>query len=161
MNAAEKAMLAKKKIEDSKVTDWFHEAQHYHGIFMDKLNAIKAYKQQRNSGIRYYRIGEEITNPGCITVEENACLKKAIKLYKKCAKRGHADSMECLAFIYQDCPGFQNKKKMFKWYLKGAESGNLTCMHNVGVCYQDGAGVKMSYTKAQFWFDKEEQANNG
>ena len=88
-------------------------------------------------------------------------MDQAIKLYKKCAKRGHADSMECLAFIYQDCPGFQNKKKMFKWYLKGAESGNLTCMHNVGVCYQDGAGVKMSYTKAQFWFDKEEQANNG
>lgn len=160
INSAQKALIAKQKAMESKIADWYHEAQHYHGIFMGKLNAII----ERDKQMAAIRATRKIYVPRDlppevepITTEDSANLKKAIKLYEKCAKRGHADSMECLAFIYQDCPGFQDQKKMFKWYLKGAESGSLTCMHNVGVCYQDGLGVKMSYTKAQFWFEKEEQ----
>lgn len=155
MNAAEKAAQAKAKAEESKIIDMFHEAQSYHATYLDKWKKVQAYYddiRRRNGGQIIYFYNPDAPK---ITKEEEKYLKRAIKLYLKCAKAGHADSMECLAFIYQDC--LHDKKKSFKWYKEGAEHGNVTCMHNLGVCYQDGEGVKPSYTKAQYWFEREEQ----
>lgn len=137
MNAAEKAAQAKAKAEESKVIDMFHEAQSYHAFFLDGKAKHPNYWEASS-----YKKAKKV-------------LLKAVKLYEKCAKAGHADSMECLAFIYQDC--LHDKKKAFKWYKAGAEAGNKTCMHNLGVCYQNGEGVKMSYSLAQYWFEREEQ----
>lgn len=137
MNAAEKAAQAKAKAEESKIIDMFHEAQSYHSAYLAE--------KERNKN--YWLASEH--------KKAKKVLSKAVKLYEKCAKAGHADSMECLAFIYQDC--LHDKKKSFKWYKAGAEHGNVTCMHNLGVCYQNGEGVKMSYSLAQYWFEREEQ----
>ena len=57
-------------------------------------------------------------------VEKNK--EKAVKWYRKGAKRGDANAQYNLGRMYEKGDGVEkNKEKAVEWYQKGAEQGNI------------------------------------
>lgn len=147
MNAAEKAAKVREEARESKITDMYREA-------------LKAYNCVREIEERNRKRLTNRSKMISISDREQAAYLRAAKLFAKCAKKGHVESMECLADMYFNGPFIVNSKKAFKLYKRGAELGSVICMNGLVRCYQSGRGIKPSYTLAQHWLERAEQEKN-
>lgn len=151
MNAAEKAANVREEARESKIIDMYREA-------LIAYNRVR--DDQRENRERLSKRKKMITHSHAYYEKQEAEWLKAIKLFSKCAKKGHLESIECLADMYYNGPYVCNWKKAFKYYKKGAELGSVICMHGLAECYERGRGVKSSYTLSEHWLKREEQEKN-
>lgn len=141
MNAAEKALQAKNREREMRIEEMFKQAEEYHaqyhpdagwydeGTLASKIERAK-FKKASASG-----------------------LKNALKLYEKCAKEGHVESMERLAFIYEE-QSYDLKKSIF-WRRQAAEHGSLDSMQYLAEAYENGySGFIQSETTAKNWQER-------
>merc|ERR1711865_1320546 len=82
--------------------------------------------------------------------------KKAVELYEKAAKRGHANAQYNLGVSYdQGIHGLtQSSKRAIEYYTLAAEQGHEKAQFNLGNMYADGNGIEQSYSKAREWWTK-------
>lgn len=137
MNAAEKAAFMKRTEQQRKIEAIFVEAQKWHGEY--------------NPNAFYYNEGtlRDTIRIAAAEKKSQTAKKKAIKLYEKCAKMGHVESMECLLTLYGD------GKEYRKWLLVGAEHGSIKCMKELIDKYKYGyGGMVQSETTAKKWEER-------
>ena len=95
---------------------------------------------------------EEIYNEGVnFYTEKN--FEKAIYLFEKAAKEGHADAQCGLAICYYNGEGIkQDYEQAFNWWKKAAVQGDAYAQHWLAICYYNGNGVKQDYEQAFNWW---------
>jgi hypothetical protein len=67
-------------------------------------------------------------------------LGKAIRLFRKAAKQGHAEAQLYMGNCYQFGQGVFafDHEKAIEWYLKSAKQGNAAAYYYLGTCYEWG-----------------------
>ncbi len=97
---------------------------------------------------------EEIYNEGVnFYTEKN--FEKAIYLFEKAAKEGHADAQCGLAICYYNGEGIkQDYEQAFNWWKKAAEKGDTDAQYGLAICYYNGEGVKQNNEQAFNWWKK-------
>ena len=82
--------------------------------------------------------------------------KKAFKILKKLAKKGHAIAAGELGVLFKYGIGCRlNFNRARKWFKKGAELGNDKAAYSLGYLYLKGFGdIEQHYGKAVKWFEK-------
>ena len=95
--------------------------------------------------------------------EEN--YKEAAVLYRKAAKRGHADTQSWVGSWYEwgDYGDVEKDyKKAVEWYRKSAEQGNDFGQYKLGKMYFKGKGVSKDYsTAAALYLQSAKQGHAG
>lgn len=128
MNAAEKALQAKNREQEARIMKVFEEAHMY------RKESIEWYDDDSNA---HYDA-------------RKSAFKKAVKLFTKCAKSGHVESMECLGDLYY-YGSFDQRKSAF-WYEQAAVQGSVRGMKELIWRYESGyGGVVKSEAMALKW----------
>jgi TPR repeat protein len=79
--------------------------------------------------------------------------KKAVELYKKAVKYGHAKAQHNMGEMHYYGWGVQQSfEKAFIWWEKSAEQGNMPSMYHIACMYEDGEGVERDNEKAKKWW---------
>ncbi|MCK5385280.1 MAG: sel1 repeat family protein [Alphaproteobacteria bacterium] len=106
-------------------------------------------KAQFKVGVKY-SLGEDVPQDS----------DKAVKWYKKAAKKGEPLAQNNLAALYmkgkdKDGKGVaKDVKKGLTWYKKAAEQGSTVALNNLAVHYLTGTGVPQDTDKAVEYFTK-------
>ncbi len=74
---------------------------------------------------------------------------KALDLFFRAAKQGHAKSMTDIGWMHENGFGTQkNDKVALQWYEKAAEKGESMAFNNLGWMYTQGKTISQDYNKA-------------
>lgn len=87
----------------------------------------------------------------------NQDFAKAVKMWKKAAKKGHVKAMFSLGYCYANGVGVdQDYDKAKEWYLMAAEENNADAQYNLGLLYvQDKINDEPDgRNPAEHWFRK-------
>lgn len=78
---------------------------------------------------------------------------KAVKWFKKAAKKGHGEALFYTAESYETGNGSpKSMKNALKWYRKAAEQGHVKAYLRLGIFSCTGKGVEQNYAKAvELW----------
>ena len=80
---------------------------------------------------------------------------KAVKMWKKAAKKGHVKAKFSLGYCYANGVGVEKDIEEAKqWYLEAAEQGNADAQYNLGLIYLSGERNTETITKAIEMFEK-------
>ncbi|KAH8054148.1 hypothetical protein JL720_14519 [Aureococcus anophagefferens] len=78
-------------------------------------------------------------------------MKKAMKLYRAAADRGHAFGQSRLGgFLYSA----ENFEEAFRYYTLAADQGIADAETGLGCCYHNGEGTEVDLGKARYWFER-------
>ncbi|EGB02852.1 hypothetical protein AURANDRAFT_14748, partial [Aureococcus anophagefferens] len=77
--------------------------------------------------------------------------KKAERLYRAAADRGHPDAQCNLAFLLDSEEKYE---EAFPYYALSADQGYTRAEHNLGCCYTLGKGTEVDLGKARYWFER-------
>lgn len=78
--------------------------------------------------------------------------RRAKKIYRIAAERGHAESQFRLGVIYYNLNSVPNKVNAVKWFKMAAEQGNIRSNNYLGICYERGDGVAKNPEKAVYYY---------
>lgn len=141
MNSAEKALQAKNREREMRIEETFKQAEENLAL---------------HDGFDGWYMGETLSDRIKFNKNKKAAqagLKNAIKLYEKCAKEGHIESMERLAYIYSEQT--YDQKKSSYWHQQAAEHGSIESMEYLADCYENGYfGFVQSEATAQKWKER-------
>ncbi|KAF9434731.1 Heat shock 70 kDa protein 12A [Entomortierella beljakovae] len=85
---------------------------------------------------------------------------KALELYSRAAKQGHAGAQINLGSMYENNRGVpKNLSIALGLYYKAASSGNSNAQFKLGTMFANGTGVERDYSRAAQWYLK--SANQG
>lgn len=143
MNSAEKALQAKNREREMRIEETFKQAEENLALY-ERFKACLFWDiESLADKIRFKKKETEAKNG----------LKNAIKLYEKCAKEGHVESMERLAYIYSEQT--YDQKKSSYWHQQAAEHGSIESMEYLADCYENGYfGFVQSEATAQKWKER-------
>lgn len=80
---------------------------------------------------------------------------KAVKMWKKAAKKGHAKAEFSLGYCYANGVGVEKDvEEAMVWYHEAAEQGDADAQYNLGLLYIDGADDSAKFEKAAEMFQK-------
>ena len=86
---------------------------------------------------------------------ENKEYEKAVKVFSKLAKKGHAEAQSYLGLCYAKGDGVPKSfSDAVQWFSKSAEQGYAIAQFYLGWCYANGDGVPKSYSDAVKWWSK-------
>ncbi len=75
--------------------------------------------------------------------------KKAVKYYKRAAKKGHTKAQVNLGYCYKNGEGIERSiPNAMKWYQKAADAGEIYAVVNLAKAYRNGIGFPQDKTKA-------------
>jgi TPR repeat protein len=77
--------------------------------------------------------------------------KKAMKLYRAAADRGHAFAQNNLGILLASEEKFE---EAFRYFALAANQGFTAGETNLGLCYRDGDGTEVDLGKARYWFER-------
>ena len=77
--------------------------------------------------------------------------KKAERLYRAAADRGHAVAQTGLA-LFLDSEG--RHEEAFRYYALAANQSYTFAETHLGLCYRDGEGTEVDLGKARYWFER-------
>jgi TPR repeat protein len=77
--------------------------------------------------------------------------KKAERLFRAAADRGHAVAQDKLAFLLD---AEKKHEEAFRYYALAADQGYTYAETNLGCCYRDGEGTEVDLGKARYWFER-------
>ena len=77
--------------------------------------------------------------------------KKAERLFRMAADRGHAVAQTNLAFLLDSQEKFE---EAFRYYTLAANQGETVAELNLGGCYTLGRGTEVDLGKARYWFER-------
>ena len=77
--------------------------------------------------------------------------KKAERLYRAAADRGHAVARNNLGFLLDS---EKKHEEAFRYYALAADQGYTAGETNLGFCYRDGEGTEVDLGKARYWFER-------
>ena len=96
---------------------------------------------------KWYREGYQLFN------QEK--YEKALELFVKAGKMGHANAQSMAAYQYYNGKGCaQDYGLAFIWYQEAAKQGNTTAQYGLACCYYNGKGTSKDYDEAFSWFMK-------
>ncbi|EGB07290.1 hypothetical protein AURANDRAFT_64980 [Aureococcus anophagefferens] len=77
--------------------------------------------------------------------------KKAERLYRTAADRGHAVAQANLGFLLDSV---KKHEEAFRYYALAAEQGFTLAEACLGICYRDGDGTEVDLGKSRYWFER-------
>ena len=78
---------------------------------------------------------------------------KAVKMWKKAAKKGHVKAEFSLGYCYANGVGVEKDiAEAMAWYQEAAEQGDADAQFNLGLMYDEGRGVPQDYREAVAWY---------
>ena len=84
--------------------------------------------------------------------------KKAERLYRTAADRGHAMAQTNLGtFLHSD----EKCEEAVRYFALAADQGYASGEQGLGVCYRDGDGTEVDVGKARYWFERAAAKGDG
>ncbi|EGB07602.1 hypothetical protein AURANDRAFT_6990, partial [Aureococcus anophagefferens] len=77
--------------------------------------------------------------------------KKAMKLYRPAADRGHADAQTHVGILLDSEQKFE---EAFRYFALAADQGKTAAEILLGCYFRDGEGTEVDLGKARYWFER-------
>jgi TPR repeat protein len=77
--------------------------------------------------------------------------KKADRLFRMAADRGHSAAQTSLACLLHSQGKFE---EAFRYFALAANQGETFAETSLGCCYRDGEGTEVDLGKARYWFER-------
>jgi len=125
---------------------------------INKKHLYKFYKKlsKKGNGLAYYLLGHFCKS----SINTNDSDYKAIKYFKKAAKRGYVDALYYIGWIYRNTTTDEllDSKKAHLYFLKAAKKGHSKAQFRVGMHFK--LSPNKNYTKAIKWLKKSSNQNH-